>query len=171
MARPYRPDKANKPRPTFHKKEKVAKTFPGRAAMLANKGLLPVAVVAEIPRDNFVRIYLDDERPVPVGWTLAKNVGAFKELLAATDPAMLREISLDWHLGSGMASGEAAAEHLAEILRDRADEFKELRMIYCHSSDIAKAAGMARCVAAAIRERDLLGRILVDVGRPKGARP
>lgn len=171
MARPYRPDRPSKPRPTFHKKEKQPKVFPGRAAYLAKTGQIANPSAPAAPADGRLRIFLDDERPAPAGWTLVKSVHAFKELIEATDPSTIREISLDWYLGTGCANGDAAAEYLGGVFAERANEFTDLMWVLCHSSDDRKAIEMAKTINQAIPEFTEDGpNIIVTVGRPKGCR-
>src|SRR3546814_8200469 len=74
---------------------------------------LPVAVQkareeADPYKDGRTRIFLDDERGCPAGWTLAENVAEFKQILEACPPADLAAVSLDWHLGR-------SEEHTSEL--------------------------------------------------------
>src|SRR3546814_1859867 len=62
---------------------------------------LPVAVQkareeADPYKDGRTRIFLDDERGCPAGWTLAENVAEFKQILEECPPAALAAVSLDW---------------------------------------------------------------------------
>lgn len=116
----------------------------------------------QIPQSGGIRIYLDDERKAPAGWTLVKSPKAFYDLI---DNADLREqithMSLDWHLGAGITNGEEVVKRLAVMLEDAA-YFPKLEIITLHSSDRKKAIAMAKTLEAAIgRERETI----VAIGR------
>jgi len=117
---------------------------------VATKAAADVAV----PDDGGVRIYLDDERPVPDGWTLAKSPAALMELLGGSRDVTDRvtHLSLDWYLGTGITNGEEIARRLAARFRDDPDYMPRLEAIGLHSSDRDKAIAMMQTLRDAIPE-------------------
>src|SRR3546814_3775678 len=94
---------------------------------------LPVAVQkareeADPYKDGRTRIFLDDERGCPAGWTLAENVAEFKQILEACPPADLAAVYLDWHLGTGITPGDKAEEYL-ERSEEHTSELQTLMRI------------------------------------------
>lgn len=166
MARPWRdPNEPRREKREIFKKPKAEKSFPGKS------GATPTP--KDPYQDGMLRMFLDDERPCPPGFTLYRDLPAFEAGLAAADLSKLYAISLDWYLGCGIAgNGHMAAEMVATLIRDRQAELTELRIITCHSSDIPEAAKMARTIAAPIRESRDDGKefpyIIVDVGKAIG---
>src|SRR3546814_19620625 len=80
---------------------------------------LPVAVQkareeADPYKDGRTRIFLDDERGCPAGWTLAENVAELQQLLEDSPPADLAAVSSARHLGTGITPRHEAAEYLEE---------------------------------------------------------
>jgi len=114
--------------------------------------------------DGKIRIYLDDERPCPTGWTLARNVDELGKLLDFTPPDRIAEISLDWHLGTGVMNGHAAAALVSAALARQPAGYTSLRRIYCHSSDRDEAGTMARTIAQVVLEHEALERVRVRIG-------
>src|SRR3546814_12196639 len=88
--------------------------------------LFPYTTLFRSYKDGRTRIFLDDERGCPAGWTLAENVAEFKQILEACPPADLAAVSLDWHLGTGITPGDKAAEYLAEHLDASPDALANL---------------------------------------------
>ena len=95
------------------------------------------------PTEGGVRIYLDDERIPPDGWTLVKSVTALMEMLRNLDPGRLERLSLDWHLGSGITTGQDAVERILRLMLEEPERFANLKRVNCHSSNWAKAIKMA----------------------------
>lgn len=104
------------------------------------------------PKDGPVRIFLDDERALPKGWTLARGPGEFMKLLDEVAPGRIVAISLDWHLGTGVANGEDVARRLIGRMRDRPELFSNLEIIWLHSSDRQKAIAMMHTVETPLQE-------------------
>ena len=117
-------------------------------------------------KDGRMRIFLDDERGCPPGWTLAENVAEFKQILEACPPVNLAAVSLDWHLGAGITNGEKAAEFLAAHIAAHADAFDNLDFITLHSSDRDKARLMARPIVEALEANDSTRMVSVTLGLP-----
>ena len=90
-----------------------------------------------------MRIYLDDERIPPDGWTLVKSVTALMEMLRNLEPGRLERLSLDWHLGSGITTGQDAVERILRLMLEEPERFANLKRVNCHSSNWAKAIKMA----------------------------
>lgn len=166
MARPWRPEEPRRPKPSFYKKPKAEKRFPGKKGALC-------PTTADPYQDGMLRMFLDDERPCPPGFTLYRTLDQFQTALQAADLSRIYAISLDWHLGA-TDRGTTAAETLAEMLANRRAEFSELRIITCHSTDIEQAAKMARTIAKPIYEErfsdddEKYPYIIVDVGKAVG---
>lgn len=104
------------------------------------------------PSDGKLRIFLDDERPCPRGWLLARSPKAFFDAVETAPAGSVREIALDWYLGSGIADGIAVGHRLVELMRERPELFTGLETIYLHSSDRTKAIEMMRIVEEHLRE-------------------
>lgn len=161
------PNRAPKERhPGHYRKPKAEKKVPLKQAM-AQAGF---ATLANPYKDGKTRIYLDDDRACPPGWTLAKNVTQFKAALDACPPADLAGVSLDWYLGHDLDKGTVAAEALAAHLIARPTEFEALEIICCHSSELKEAANMARSIAKAIKDLEGLRWVSIQVGQPVDTR-
>jgi len=118
------------------------------AAFLARQSVAPGAQQS----DGKLRVFLDDERPCPKGWLLARSPKAFFDTLEAAPEGKIREIALDWYLGSGIADGIAVGHRLVELMKERPELFAGLETIYLHSSDRTKAIEMMRIVEEPLRE-------------------
>jgi len=105
-----------------------------------------------------IRIFLDDDRDPPKGWTLVKTTALFVEALDAADPARLEAIAFDWHLGKDVPNANGALDALIERMRARPERFAALERVHFHSSDPDEAAAMARRFADFIREMIRDGR-------------
>lgn len=149
--RPKRPKKPRKPSDKF----------------LARKAAEAEAKQKEIPETGPVRLFLDDERQAPEGWTLVRSPNALRVAINAIEPGRLDGLSLDWHLGSGVSNGEQVVEDLLILMKDRPEFFAELGMVHLHSSDREKAVAMARRIATPAREKwEGIPYYGVDVGMP-----
>lgn len=100
--------------------------------------------------DGPIYVYLDDERPCPDGWRLARSAAAFFEIIEGPDADRITHISLDWYLGVGVRDGMAIAQKLADMIEDRPQMLPALKVIACHSSDRDMAIQMARIIEAAL---------------------
>lgn len=96
------------------------------------------------PATGPVRVYLDDERPCPPGWTLARSPAEFWNLIETIDLQRIEAISLDWYLGAGIDNGVIVAQALSERIQSDPAAFSQLEMIGLHSSDHEQAINMAR---------------------------
>ena len=65
------------------------------AKFLARKAEQEAARRETPPTEGGVRIYLDDERVPPEGWTLVKSVTALMEMLRTLEPGRLERLSLE----------------------------------------------------------------------------
>jgi hypothetical protein len=99
-----------------------------------------------------IRIFMDDEREAPKGWTLVRSIDLFTEALDAADPARLEAISLDWHLGQDAPNGNVALDRLIERMRAHPERFRALERVHFHSADPNEAVAMTRRFADFIRE-------------------
>lgn len=113
--------------------------------------------------DGSIKIYLDDERPCPQGWLLARNAREFFELMDRNDDFLNRvtDISLDWYLGSKSPDGMFVAKHLAEkflgayMLEDEPQHFlPNLKAVNFHSSDSDQARLMRTEIVQALEFTD-----------------
>lgn len=157
------PVRERKPRhPGHFRKPKPEKKMPLK--------LQQQAAEANPYKDGLTRIFLDDERHCPAGWTLAKDVPAFKALIDACPPDQLAAVSLDWYLGCGITSGEKAAEYLADHLSAKPDSFDNLEFITCHSSDRDKARGMAKTIVNVLEAHEALRWVSITLGLPVDTR-
>lgn len=152
-------NKPHKPRhPGFFKKPKPEKKSPAR--------LVAAQSEADPYKDGKLRLFLDDERTCPPGWTLVKNIVELKNALDHCEPDQLRAVSLDWYLGVGVVDGHAAAKMLVDTLLARPENFSDLEAISCHSTNLDEAATMARTIVGAIKNHEVLPWISVQLGLP-----
>ena len=119
------------------------------------------------PSEGGVRIYLDDERIPPEGWTLVKSVSALMEMLRTLEPGRLERLSLDWHLGSGITTGHDAVERILRLMLDEPERFANLKRVNCHSSDRDEAIRMARKLEAPLTDEwEGIPYYRVGIGQP-----
>lgn len=136
------------------------------AQFLARKAAAQDASDQKAPSAGLVPVYLDDERPCPKGWTLARTPKALFDLIEdRVISDRITHLSLDWHLGAGISNGEAVADRLAERFRAEPDFLPSLKAIGLHSSDREKAISMFHTLMAAIPE-ERQDEIWVDTGTP-----
>lgn len=121
---------------------------------LVSQTLALDAVGQSSSKDDFVRIYLDDERPKPDGWLLARSPFEFFELLNRgkefTDKIIT--ISLDWYLGVGVVNGEEVAHRLAKMFKEDVNFLPNIECISMHSSDRDAARRMIDKIRPAISQ-------------------
>lgn len=99
-----------------------------------------------------IRLFMDDERDPPRGWTLVRSIEAFVEALDAIDGTRLEAISLDWHLGRDVPNGNVALDSLIDRLRRRPERYPILDRVHFHSADHHEAVLMTRRFADFVRE-------------------
>jgi hypothetical protein len=99
-----------------------------------------------------LRIFLDDERTPPKGWTLVRTVEEFTLALASADPQRLEAISIDWHLGKDVPDGNVALDRLIDLMMDEPGRWPSMDRVHFHSGDPDEAVAMARRFADFIRE-------------------
>lgn len=138
------------------------------AAFLARKAEQDAILEGRPPSDGGVKVYLDDERALPQGWTLARSPAAFFEMVGGDRDVSDRitHISLDWHLGTGVADGETVARRLAECFTTDPGFMPRLRAIGFHSSDRKRAVAMHRMIDDALSE-DRREEIDMSLGTPR----
>ena len=138
------------------------------AAFLARQAERQAVMEGRPPSEGGVRIYLDDERALPEGWTLARSPKAFFEMVGGDRDVSDRvtHLSLDWYLGTGVTNGEAVATTLADRFRTDPGFLPRLRAIGFHSSDRDKAVAMVRILRDAIGD-DRLDGIDMRLGTPR----
>lgn len=130
-----------------HRVKKEAKPFSARTAVRE-------PVRAPAAPSGPLKIYLDDERPCPQGWTPAKTAKAFWEIVDAAGPGGIERIALDWYLGPDETNGEKVAVDLAARMAEDPEGFSSLKSVSFHSSDRDRAVAMARTVAAVLHDDD-----------------
>lgn len=137
-------------------------------AFLARKAEEQAIMEGRPPSEGGVRIYLDDERPLPQGWTLARSPKAFFDMVGGDRDVSDRvtHLSLDWYLGTGVANGESVATTLADRFRSDAGFLPRLQAIGFHSSDRDKAIAMVHILRNAIGE-ERLDDIDMRLGTPR----
>lgn len=127
------------------------------------------AVANETPpspyKDDLVRIFLDDERPCPPGWTLTRNLGQFIRAVTECPPEKLGGLALDWDLGYGQPNGHDAVEFVIEHLTANPEAF-EFDGIFCHSACREEAVKMAKALNAALEQHENLSWIAVMLELP-----
>jgi hypothetical protein len=113
----------------------------------------PLDTLEETNDSQAIKIYLDDERPCPEGWTLARNIHEFNELLRKDEEFLSRitHVSLDWHLGFNQPDGNTVVNGLASMFYDAYYDDKvflpNLKIIGFHSSDSDQARRMRTKIA------------------------
>jgi hypothetical protein len=122
------------------------------AKFLARKAEQEAARRETPPAEGGVRIYLDDDRIPPEGWTLVKSITALMEMLRDLEPGRLERLSLDWHLGSAVTNGHDAVERILRLMLEEPERFANLERVNCHSSDREEAIKMARKLEAPLSE-------------------
>lgn len=122
------------------------------AAFIARKAERDAVQEGRPPSDGGVMLYLDDERPLPEGWTLARSPRAFFELVGGDRDVSDRitHLSLDWYLGSGVSDGLVVAGRIADRFHEDPGFLPRLKAIGLHSSDRDKAVEMHRILEDAI---------------------
>lgn len=122
----------------FKKKREAA--FNKRQAVKSQEELLKRACSANETAP--IGIFLDDERPCPEGWILARTPGEFYNILHMIEHSRLTHLALDWHLGSGQPNGYDIAVELSEPNGHHIRLLDNVKMVYCHSSDYSRAREM-----------------------------
>lgn len=128
---------------------------PSEKFLMRKRGLDPngrPATGGVMPKEGPVRIFLDDERALPFGWTLARGPKEFFDLVDGLAPGRLVGLSLDWHLGAEVVNGEEIARTLVRRMKEKPETFSNLEIIRLHSSDRVKAIAMMRTVEEPLRE-------------------
>lgn len=112
-----------------------------------------------------IRVYLDDERKCPEGWTLVRTPKAFMALIDGNGASRISHLSLDWYLGTGIMNGEAIAQSLSDRFREDCSFLPALKAIGLHSSDREKAIAMFHILMDGLGDR--ADDIWVDTGTPR----
>lgn len=99
-----------------------------------------------------IRLFLDDERDPPKGWTLHRTTETFLAALDAAVPQRLEAVSLDWHLGRDVPNANVALDGLIARMRAHPERFPMLKRVHFHSSDPNEAHAMTMRFADFIRE-------------------
>lgn len=137
------------------------------AQFLARKAEIEDRKRMTVPHEGKVRIYLDDERIPPDGWTLVKSVTALIEMIRSLGPGRLERLSLDWYLGSGTTTGHQAVERILDLMRDEPGQFSNLQRVNLHSSDRSEAIAMARRMEEPLNEEwDGIPLYRTGIGQP-----
>lgn len=110
--------------------------------------------IATPPSEGPVSIFLDDERPCPQGYVLARSPGELDDLIARVGEERIAHLALDWYLGAGVVNGEKVAEDIASRLRSDPRAYPALTVVSLHSSDRTKAIAMLRTIEEAAEDRD-----------------
>lgn len=106
------------------------------------------------PTEGPVSIFLDDERPCPEGYTLARSPAAFDAIVEAVGGERVAHMALDWHLGCGIEDGIAVATRLADRMTADPKAFPALTIVSLHSSDHGKAREMHDILETGLKARD-----------------
>ncbi len=114
------------------------------------KGKILEGIKKIAPDEGDLLIFLDDERKCPEEMTLARTPSEFHQLMQNLKPNQLKELHLDWYLGSGQVTGTDIAKNLANMINDTPENFMSLEMIRYHSSDWKKAREMMAIVHPAL---------------------
>ncbi len=129
---------------------------------LANAGC---AIAPPVAKDGPIRLYLDDERPCPPGFLLARTIKDLASLIDTIDLSRLTTISLDWYLGwEDDQNGHHAVEMLLGKIAQDPRAFATLTSIWLHSSDMTEACKMARTLDQALRQYPALEDVVVIPG-------
>jgi hypothetical protein len=96
-----------------------------------------------------MKVFLDDLRDTPEGWTRTYTVEETIELLKTRT---VSELSLDNDLGEGQPEGYIVADALEEIVY--LDETFPIPIITVHSSNAARVEYMQRAIASIKRMRE-----------------
>ena len=113
------------------------------------------------PKQGPIGIFLDDERPCPEGWLLARNSSSLFNLLHIIDTSRLTHLALDWHLGSGAPDGLQVLGALLHPEGGHIHLLENLKVVYFHSSDRGRAIEMCRTFSKAFPE------VAIEIGRPE----
>jgi hypothetical protein len=128
----------------------------------------------EVPDNspNSIKIYLDDERPCPPGWTLCTTFWQFKEMLERDKEFLdqVSHISLDWYLGHrDQVTGHEAVGVLGQMIFngdcDNQPYMPNLKVVSFHSSDLDQAKKMRRSLEE-ILEFSHRDNIRLRIGTP-----
>ena len=93
-----------------------------------------------------MRIFLDDTRETPQGWTRTYTVAETIELLKTRQ---VMELSLDNDLGEGIPEGYLALNWLEETVFN--DETFPVPMMMVHSSNASRVQDMNRAITSIYR--------------------
>lgn len=91
------------------------------------------------------RLYVDDSRPVPDGWALARTV---QEAVAMLDAGGFEEVSLDFVIADRFEDNFApVARHIAAMPAE-----KRPRRVYLHTSSSEGARQLKQILAGSVPE-------------------
>jgi hypothetical protein len=123
----------------------------------------------DIPATGPLRIFLDDQRPAPEGWTLARHGG---ELLSITDrmPERVEAISFDHNLFPGDAKGGEIAGYLWDEIEADPKRFALLSTVHLHSDDSSAIRDMRRDLESRMTRDAAFPRISIHEGEPAPVR-
>jgi len=125
------------------------------AKFMAAQAARKEAEAKSVPEEGDVKVYLDDERQQPEGWTLCRTPSQFWNVVKGPASERITHISLDWYLGHNViADGVKIAETLADMFRNEENTLPSLEIINFHSSDHSKAGEMMRILKPAMEARE-----------------
>lgn len=79
---------------------------------------MPLYNQFNMPRNEKLSIWLDDEREAPEGWVHVKNPWDLLKIIDDPEAGQkITRISLDWYLGAGIENGEKVAERICDRIR------------------------------------------------------
>lgn len=89
-----------------------------------------------------MKIYMDDERPTPEGWTRTYNV---EDTLRMLGTCKVTHLSLDNDLGEGLPEGYTVLDRLEEWVYD--DPTFPIPIITIHSANAGRTPSMRQVAA------------------------
>jgi hypothetical protein len=123
-----------------------------------------------VPAEGPVRIFLDDERPAPEGWTLAKYAN---ELFRIVDriPERVEAISFDQNLIPGDAKGREIADLLWEEVASGEIVLPNLKQVGFHTDDHSAADAMQADLRIRMAAQTTFPQVEIVMGMPRIAPP
>lgn len=123
----------------------------------------------DLPATGPLKVFLDDQRPAPAGWTLARHGG---ELLSITDrmPERVEAISFDHNLFPGDPKGGEIAGYLWDEVEADPKRFALLSTVNLHSDDPSAVRDMRRDLESRMERNPDFPRIAIHEGEPAPAR-
>lgn len=97
---------------------------------------------------NDLKVYMDDERSTPDGWSRTYTV---EETIALLETRTVTHLSLDNDLGEGLKEGYEVVNWLEEVVFH--DKTFPIPIVYVHSANASRVEYMHRALRAIDRIR------------------